>query len=52
MNMVQTLTFGPVWAEQLQLHRLTKELETLEMKHQLAIQRHEDEVADLPLGQN
>ena len=30
--------------------RLAKELETAELKHQLAIQRHEDEVADLCLG--
>lgn len=30
--------------------RLAKELQTAELKHQLAIQRHEDEVADLCLG--
>ncbi len=30
--------------------RLAKELENAELKHQLAIQRHEDEVADLCLG--
>lgn len=33
-------------------NRLAKELEASELKHQLAIQRHEDEVADLPLGWN
>eukprot|EP00438_Fugacium_kawagutii_P012279 Skav236746 [mRNA] locus=scaffold2899:59027:61587:- [translate_table: standard] len=44
----ETLTlgcFGP-WLP----NRLGKELEAAELKYQLAIQRHEDEVADLPLG--